>query len=92
MNGWTELNSELRCSVIKKINPDIICLTETHLLNVNKINLDGYTCYVNNRKGISARAIRGSGGVAILLSDFVIQNFIPKLKTDNVEGIIGIEL
>ena len=62
------------------------------MLNDNNINLNGYTYYVNNRKVISAHAIRDSEGVAILVNDLVIQNFIPKLKADNVGGIIGIEL
>ena len=36
VNGWTDLNSCLRQKVIKILDVDIVCLTETHLRNNSK--------------------------------------------------------
>ncbi len=45
LNGWTELNSYIRITAIKHLNPDSICLGETHLKNDQMINIDNYVPY-----------------------------------------------
>ena len=58
----------------------------------NCIDLSGYSCFVNNRKGLSVRTNKGSGGVAILVKDYLLQSFQVRLVDNSQNGIIGIEL
>ena len=44
-----------------------ICLAETHLQRDESITLEGYTWFGHNRLKIHRNAIRGSGGVGILI-------------------------
>ena len=54
----------------------LIGICETFLREDNEIHLEGYTWLGNNRKQISKRAIRGSGGVGLLVKDTVFHKFI----------------
>ena len=45
MNSWTENNSNLREKIVTHGNPDIICLTETHLKKEGEIKVEGYQFY-----------------------------------------------
>ena len=61
--GWgLDPAHKLRGNLIKALDLDIICICETFLTNSYGINLDGYTWFGNNRRHISKRAVRGSGG------------------------------
>ena len=92
MNGWADLNSCLRQKIIEIPDVDIVCLTKTHLRNNRDISITGFSCFKNNRKGVSVHACKGSGGVALLVKDYLLQKHSLNLVDDNCEGIIGIEL
>ena len=77
---------------IKIIKADIVCLTETHLRVDASIDLSCYSCFVNNRKGLSICTNKGSGGVAILVKDYLLQSFQVRLFDKSQNGIIGVEL
>ena len=49
VNGWTYQNQILRCEIIKNINPDIACINEAHLKDLDIIKLTGYTWFGFNR-------------------------------------------
>ena len=74
------------------IKADIVCLTETHLKENANIDVDGYLSFTNNRKGLSVRTKKGSGGVAILVKDCLLQSVQVNLIDNSHCGIIGIEL
>lgn len=72
LNGWYENKSDsklLRKEIIENIDSDIFGLCETHLKDNREINLPGYTWFGQNRQKLSSRAVRGSGGVGILLKN-----------------------
>ena len=48
--------------MIRSSELDVICVVETFLNKDNEIHLEGYKWFGNNRKNISKRAVRGSGG------------------------------
>ncbi len=52
VNGWTELNSHIQITALKHLNPDIICLGETHQM----INIDNYVPYDHKRQHIHVNA------------------------------------
>ena len=53
--------------MIKSLELDLIGVCETFLRGNNELQLDGYTWLGNNRKALSKRAIRGSGGVGLFI-------------------------
>ena len=82
----------MREEVIRHLNLDIICLCETFLIKEEVISLPGYVWYGNNRKSISKRAIRGSGGVGILLKDWVMHQCDIHVLDSSFEGILWLQL
>ena len=68
-------------------NPDIVCLTETHLKENDRITVEGYQFFGSNRK---VSNVKGSGGVGILINNTiyedckVIKSFVLQ---DNVIGV-----
>ena len=80
----------LRECVVQAMNLDIICLCETFLRNNDSINIEGYRWFGNNRKTISRRAIRGSGGVGILVKESLFDSFSIDVVDKKYEDILWI--
>ena len=72
------------------LNLDIICLIETHLKPNDNLHIDGFQSFVNNRQ-VSARARRGSGGVAILVKDSIFKLYTINVIDKSHDGILGLE-
>ena len=87
--GWSiDPDQMLRYNVIKACNLDIICLCETFLKDEQIIEVPDYTWFGNNRKSISKRACRGSGGVGILIRDSVLKQYSVASILDKHDGIL----
>ena len=89
--GWP-LDSQFRSRVILSLDLDLIGICETFLQGNNEIHLEGYTWLGNNRKQISKRAIRGSGGVGLLVKDTVFHRFTLSVLDNKSEGILWVPL
>jgi hypothetical protein len=76
VNGWTDSNNTLRENIIKHSNQDIFCVTETHLVGDQCLNIDGYKWFGHNRRGIHRLARKGSGGVGIFVKESVLEEYI----------------
>ena len=61
--------------VISILNLDILILVETHCLKDDIIDIENYKVIQFNRQNVARNAIRGSGGVAILISNNIIKKF-----------------
>lgn len=70
-------------------DPDIICLSETHLSRFEYIPLDGYKYFGNSRPVYKGRK---SGGVAILVKNDLFTDYSIVPCSTSFEGILGIEL
>ena len=57
----------LRSKIVTALELDVVCLCETFLLDQQQINMHGYTWFGNNRRNLSKRTSRGSGGVGMLI-------------------------
>ena len=90
MQSWTQENSCLREAIIFATNPDLICLTETHLTHDASITLPGYKWYGHNRLNLHVRAKSGSGGCGILVKDTLLEEFAVSLVDKTKEGIISV--
>ncbi|XP_060597076.1 uncharacterized protein LOC132750994 isoform X1 [Ruditapes philippinarum] len=91
VSGWTENNNDLRCAIIKSIDADIFSICETHLTREKVINVDGYVWFGNNRKNIHVNAVRGSGGVGILVKARLFKVFEISIIESSFEGIIALQ-
>lgn len=67
-------------------------MCETFLIGEQEIELTGYRWFGNNRKQISKRACRGSGGVGILISLNLLKHFNIAVISDKFEGILWVQL
>ena len=64
---------------------DVVCVSETFLLKEQVIELPGYRWVGNNRKHISKRAWRGSGGVGLLIKLSLLRSFDVAIISDKYE-------
>ena len=92
INGWTDANSCIRKGIIDIINPDILCLNETHLSGSESINIEKYTFYGFNRPFKHVKAPKASGGVGILVNDSMLLNYDVQTIDKTIDGIICLEL
>ena len=60
--GGQKNNAKLTEKIICHNSPDIVCITETHLKGLEKIDVSGYSAYCVNRDTTNKRR---SGGVCI---------------------------
>ena len=93
MCGWSlDPSHKLRPRVIKALDLDIVCLCETFLRDDMSISIEGYRWFGNNRKSISKRARRGSGGVGILIKESILSQYDIVTIFENFEGILWLQL
>ncbi len=92
VNGWTESNSILRENIVKTVNHDIFCVTETHLVDDTRLYIDGYKWYGHNRGGIHRLAPKGSGGVGIFVKESILQEYSCTVVDKSFDGILGLLL
>ena len=60
-------SNDFRAKVINFFQPDVACLVETWLKDDEKVDYDGYCWFGHNRSCLSRKAVRGSGGVGVLV-------------------------
>ena len=80
----------LREKVIIASDLDLLCVCETFLRGNDGINIPGYRWFGNNRLNISKRAVRGSGGVGILIKDSLFNKYSIDIVDKNYEDIIWV--
>ena len=91
VNGWTQNNQDLRVRVINHLNPDIVCLSETHLDGKNTIELEGYKFFDHNRQAKHRDAPYTHGGVGILVKNQMCQDYVISVVDQSFDGILAIK-
>ena len=82
----------IRKECLEALDLDVIGIAETHLLQNNYIDVEGYKWYGNNRKQIHRRAPKGSGGVGILVKNVLFEHFHVEVLNQDTQGILWITL
>ena len=77
---------------MQKLQCDILCLCETRLRDNDAISIPGYKWFGQNRKQLSKRMNRGSGGVGILISNSLSAMFDISVMDSSVEGILWLKI
>ena len=85
------MNYKLRIVLLQTLNPDIISLNETHLSRDDQTDSPGYSWFANNRK-LHVRAKKASGGVGILIKNYLLEHFRINVMDKTMDDIIGIRL
>ena len=78
--------------LVTNLNFDILCLCETFLVGKQEIQLSNYLWCANNRKTISRRVVRGSGGVGILVHKSILQHFTVQVLDNSFEDILWVQI
>ena len=97
INGWFRNSNpdylEFKKDVLKYITPSFIILTKTHCLDHQTISIDNYVVFQQNRKVLNRIARRGSGGVAIAVSRYIMQGHsVQGAYMTNTDGLLGIKI
>ena len=93
VRGWGgRTGSNAREQLVTSLNLDILCLCETFLVGKQEIQLNNYLWYGNNRKTISRRAVRGSGGVGILVHKSILHHFTVQVLDDSFKDILWVQI
>ena len=82
----------MRETIISNIGCDIIGLNETFLKGNETINITGYTSICHNRKILNPKSCRGSGGVAILISNHLLIDQQVRVLDNTYEGILWVKI
>lgn len=94
VNGWklnkNTDNYQVRAECVKHLNTDVIAVVETHLTDVNTLEMNGYKWWGHNRTNLNCRAKSGSGGVGIFVKDALLHDFNVSILDTSVEGIMWI--
>ena len=76
-NGWTFVthpeNVLFKKNVLKQLDLDIYLLSETHFLKNEILVIEGFKVIQFNRVNTPAKAVKGSGGVAIALNQKLLR-------------------
>ena len=91
VNGWNKSNHNLREELIKFGNPDVMCVTETHLKNDETLSIDGFDFYGSNRK-TEQSPLKGSGGIGIFTRKTLSNVFAIKKSFTFQDYVMGITL
>lgn len=89
INGYTETSSTLKEILFLHGDPDFVCLGETHLGSYEYINVPGYKYFGNSRPLLNGRK---SGGVAIMMKEYLYETYTAQICCADTEGIIALKV
>ena len=76
-SDWNRMEDvlDMRAKVVDIYRPDVIAVVETWLRGEEVIEVDGYRWVGRNRRGLHRKAVRGSGGVGLLIKEEVLESY-----------------
>jgi hypothetical protein len=89
--GWTAENDNLRASIVRAIDADITSICESHLKDQNIIALDGYLWLGHNRTHLHRNAPKGSGGVGLLIKNWICEEYDVNVIDKSYDGILVVQ-
>ena len=97
INGWfskrNPYNLDFKQNIIDFLDSDFLILPETHCSADQKLEMQNYTFYQNNRKKLGNNLGRGSGGIAIGVKNQLLNyHEILGIYGNSIDGLIGLKL
>ena len=81
-------NAELRIELIKQVDADIVSINETHLKDNDVVQMDIYVWRGYNRGYIHRNASKVSGGVGLLIKQWIFEEFVYEALDMSCEEIL----
>ena len=92
---WNIKNNYLmdfKKNIINYVHADFVILPETHCFPHQKLEIENYTSFQNNRK-VNNNSVKGSGGIAIAVKNDIFEDHtVLAVFNDIVEGQIALKL
>ncbi len=92
VNSWTTENGKIREDIIRKLDVDIVLLTETKLSHNLEITMNNYKWFGKNRSFIKKTAKCASGGVGILVKSCIANSHNIQVSDSAFDGILSLIL
>ena len=89
VNCWSTNNNRLHTKLVTFNNPNIICVTETHLRDSEEIEVENYRFYGLNRPN-NPRSTHGSGGVGILIEADIYNSCAVQKCCEIDDNVLGL--
>ena len=83
---------DMRAKVIDFYKPDVVALVETWLRGEEEIAVEGYRWFGRNRRNLHRKAVRGSGGVGLLVREEVLEKWAVEVIDADIEDILWVKL
>ena len=83
---------DMRAEVIDFYKPDMMALVETWLKGEEEIVVEGYRWFGRNRRNLHRNAVRGSGGVGLLVREEVLERYVVEVLDTDVEDVLWVRL
>ena len=83
---------DIRAKVITFFQPDIVCLVETWLKGDVGVVFDDYEWFGHNRASVSRKAVRGSGGVGLLVKKLILRDWSVEVVDMRLEDVMWVKL
>ena len=99
--GWLRKNGgqyeqlyeeyDMRSAVIGFYSPDVVAVVESWLKGEDELVVEGYKWLGNNRRNLHKNAVRGSGGVGILVREEVLKHCSVGILDSSVEDVLWVQ-
>ena len=83
---------DMRAEVIDFYRPSVMALVEAWLKREEEIVVEGYRWFGRNRRSLHTKAVRGSGGVGLLVCEEVLERCIVEVLDTDVEDLLWVRL
>ena len=83
---------DIRAEVIDFYRPDIVALVETWLKGDEEVVVEGCKWFGNNRNHQHRKAVRGSGGVGVLIREEVLKHYQVEILEAEIEDMLWVKL
>ena len=93
-SDWNRMEDvlDMRAKVVDLYRPDVIAVVETLLRGEEVVEVDGYRWVGRNRRGLHRKAVRGSGGVGLLIKEEVLESYTIEILESDVEDILWVRI
>ena len=84
--------NDMRAKVLDYYKPDVQALVETWLKGREEIVVDGYKWFGCNRHTLHKKAVRGSGGVGVLIREEVLKEYAVEVLVSDVKDVLWVRM
>ena len=93
IRGWGREHQAAKSLITKSNDCDILSINETWIKDDNdSINIEGYQWYGHRRRTVNRRAVKGFGGVGVLVANHLFPLYDIEITDKSIDGILALSL